>query len=183
MKKTLQWPWPLVGAPSYKPKGHRLDYKPGYMPCLQFAGCRLQVCPGRGMYEKQPTDLSLTSMCLSLSPSLPLKKRRKKKRKHHNCTPGPDFNEYINLDSSSIKMLRGKAQWGSVSLDQRFSMRGNFAPRGTLAKSGDIFSCHKGQGKGGGATDIHWVEKRMPFSILQHTGQSPQQRSLNPKCQ
>lgn len=39
-------------------------------------------------------------------------------------------------------------------------MGSNFAPRGHLAKSGDIFSCHKGvEGKGRGA-DVWWVEIR-----------------------
>ena len=59
----------LVGASSHKPKGCRFDPWSGHMPGLRV-GSPVGAC------KRQPIDVSLTSMFVSLplSPSLPLSK-------------------------------------------------------------------------------------------------------------
>lgn len=61
-------------------------------------------------------------------------------------------------------------------------MGGNFAAKGYMAKSGDIFSCYKGaEGRGGGAIDIQCVEIR---NAVQHPAMyktAPTTKNYHPK--
>lgn len=92
-----------------------------------------------------------------------------------SLTGGPGT---VTLFTEGLRAPKWGAQWRSCiifhDLTQWFSVRMILSPRGLLAMSGDIFSCHTGDG----ATGIWRVKAGVLLNILQWTGRLIQQQII-----